>query len=371
MDPYNKMKSLKDKGGKIIGCFPLYPPLELFHSMGLTPVVLWGLRDSVKTSAAADLHLQSYACSVARHLVEFVLSDQAMFMDGLFMYNACDTLRNLPEILRCGLDDNGRSLPVFKMHIPMAPREQTRTSGYLRAKILSLIMELEETFGVVFSPEEFRHSVALYREMRLLCKELEGRVAKGSLSYGRFSQIIQEGCFTTVEDHIALMKDILKVDPLFRNDSAMPSPAVAIIISGILPPPPKLIDALEDAGFRVAGNDIASQRRSYDYTPKAADNPCSYYVDFYFNHFPCPTLLYSADKRIATIKNLAAGAEARGFVFIGEKFCEDEYFEIPYLQKILKEMGIPTLPLEISIEDDKNSTACVTRLEAFSEMLRG
>jgi benzoyl-CoA reductase/2-hydroxyglutaryl-CoA dehydratase subunit BcrC/BadD/HgdB len=58
-------------------------------------------------------------------------------------------------------------------------------------------------------------------------------------------------------------------------------------------------------------------------------------------------------------------------VFIGEKFCEDEYFEIPYLQKILKEMGIPTLPLEISIEDDKNSTACVTRLEAFSEMLRG
>jgi len=371
MDPYNKMKSLKDKGGKIIGCFPLYPPLELFHSMGLTPVVLWGLKDSVKTSGRADLHLQSYACSVARHLVEFVLSDQGRIMDGLFMYNACDTLRNLPEILHCGLEENGRSLPVFKMHIPMAPQEQTGTSGYLRAKILSLIMELEETFGVVFSPEEFRHSVALYREMRLLCKELESRVARGAISYGRFSQIIQESYFTTVEDHIALMKDTLKEDPLFRNDSVGPSPAVAIIISGILPPPPKLIDALEDAGFRVAGNDIASQRRSYDYTPEAADNPCSYYVDFYFNHFPCPTLLYSADKRIATIKNLASGAGARGFVFIGEKFCEDEYFEIPYLQKILKEMGIPTLPLEISIEDDLNSTACVTRLEAFSEMLRG
>jgi benzoyl-CoA reductase/2-hydroxyglutaryl-CoA dehydratase subunit BcrC/BadD/HgdB len=151
----------------------------------------------------------------------------------------------------------------------------------------------------------------------------------------------------------------------------MPSPAIAIIISGILPPPPKLIDALEDAGFRVAGNDIASQRRSYDYTPEAADNPCGYYVDFFFNHFPCPTLLYSADIRIATIKNLVAGAGARGFVFIGEKFCEDEYFEIPYLQKILKEMGVATLPLEISIEDDANNKACVTRLEVFSEMLRG
>ena len=369
MDKDNKIKALKDKGGKIIGCFPLYPPLELFHSMGLTPVVLWGLRDFVKTSAAADRHLQSYACSVARHLVEFVLSDQGRFMDGLFMYNACDTLRNLPEILHCGLEENGRSLPVFKMHIPMAPQEQTRTSGYLNARILSLIMELEETFGVVFSPERFRHSVALYREMRWLCKELESRVAKGSLSYGRFSRIIQEGYFSTVEDQIESMKNILKVDPLSLNKSA--SPAVAIIISGILPPPPGLIDAIEDAGFRVAGNDIASQRRSYDYTPDAADNPCGYYVDFYFNHFPCPTLLYSADNRIAAIKNLVTGAGARGFVFIGEKFCEDEYFEIPHLERILKEMGIPTLPLEISIEDDANNKAYVTRLEAFSEVLRG
>jgi benzoyl-CoA reductase/2-hydroxyglutaryl-CoA dehydratase subunit BcrC/BadD/HgdB len=370
MDLDNKMKSLKDKGGRFIGCFPLYPPLELFHSMGLTPVVLWGLRDFVKTSARADRHLQSYACSVARHLVEFVLSDQGRIMDGLFMYNACDTLRNLPEILHCGLEENGRPLPVFKMHIPMAPQEQTRTSGYLNAKILSLIMELEEIFGVVFSPERFRHSVALYREMRSLCKELESRVARGAISYGRYSRIMQEGCFTTVEDHIESMKDILKEEPLCRNDSVVPSHAAPIIISGILPPPPKLIDALEDAGLRVAGNDIASQRRSYDYTPETADNPCIYYVDFYFNHFPCPTLLYSANKRIATIKNLVARTGARGFVFIGEKFCEDEYFEIPYLERILKEMSIPTLPLEISIEDDKNSTAYATRMEAFSEMLR-
>ena len=238
MDKDNKIKSLKDKGGRIIGCFPLYPPLELFHSMGLTPVVLWGLKDCVKTSTAADRHLQSYACSVARHLVEFVLSDQGRFMDGLFMYNACDTLRNLPEILHCGLTENGRSLPVFKMHIPMAPQQQTRTSGYLNAKILSLIMELEETFGVVFSPERFRHSVALYREMRLLCKELERQVARGARSYGRFSRIIQEGYFTTVEDHIESMKNILKEDSLCRNESAMPKPAVPIIISGILPPRP-------------------------------------------------------------------------------------------------------------------------------------
>ncbi|HUN53923.1 MAG TPA: 2-hydroxyacyl-CoA dehydratase family protein [Smithella sp.] len=368
-DADHKIKSLKDKGGRIIGCFPLYPPLELFHSMGLTPVVLWGLRDFVKTSATADRHLQSYACSVARHLVEFVLSDQGRFLDGLFMYNACDTLRNLPEILNCGLGDNGRALPIFKTHIPMTPPKQTSAAGYLNARILALIMELEETYGVVFSPARFRHSVALYREARSLCKELEILVAKGSLSYGRFSQINHAGYFSTVEDHIKLLKKVLNEDSLSHTKTS-PS-AVPVIISGILPPPPGLIVALEDAGFRVAANDIASERRSYDYAPDTADNPCSYYADFYFNHFPCPTLLYSADKRIAMIKKLAADSGARGFVFIGEKFCEDEYFEIPHLERILKETGVAILPLEISIEDDANNKAYVTRLEAFHEMLRG
>jgi hypothetical protein len=56
----------------VIGCFPLYPPLELFHSMGLAPVVLWGLRDAIPSLSLADRHLQSYVCSVARRLTEAV-----------------------------------------------------------------------------------------------------------------------------------------------------------------------------------------------------------------------------------------------------------------------------------------------------------
>ena len=368
MNVNNKIKSLKEAGEKIIGCFPLYPPLELFHSLGLSPVVLWGLKDTIKTVESANRHIPGYACSVARHLVEFVLSDRGQVMDGLFMYNACDTLRNLPEILHCGLEETGRSIRIFKMHIPMVPEEQTQTSGYLSARILALIKELEQAFGVSFSPDKFRHSVELYREMRSLCKSLEREVAHGTMGYGQYSRIIREGCFTTVEHHIELMKHSLKENLLSPNKSVSAS-AAAIIVSGILPPPFALIDAFENAGLRVVGNDIASQRRSYDYTPDTVDDPCSYYIDFYRNHFPCPTLLYSGDKRIAKIKDLLASTMAKGFVFIGEKFCENEYFEIPYLEKILKERGIATLSLEISIDDDANSSGFLTRIEAFAELL--
>src|SRR5271157_1567711 len=109
----DKIQKIKDSGKKVIGCFPLYPPLELFHSMDLVPVVLWGLDEAVAGVSESDKHLQNYACSVARRLTEFVLTAGAGLLDGLFMYNACDTLRNLPEILECGLKENGASIPLF------------------------------------------------------------------------------------------------------------------------------------------------------------------------------------------------------------------------------------------------------------------
>ena len=119
-----RLKSLKDNGRKLVGCFPLYPPVELFHSFNLEPLVLWGLKPFYPLTARSDLHLQSFVCSVGRHLAEFVLSEAGGLLDGIFMYNACDTLRNMPEILRCGLEDNGRQVPIFKIHIPQAPRSQ-------------------------------------------------------------------------------------------------------------------------------------------------------------------------------------------------------------------------------------------------------
>ena len=93
----------------ILGCFPLYPPLELFHSMGFTPIVLWGLKNSVKKTSESNKHIQDFACSVARNLVEFLFSSVNNFISGFFTYNACDTLRNLPEIILNGLSIEKKS----------------------------------------------------------------------------------------------------------------------------------------------------------------------------------------------------------------------------------------------------------------------
>ena len=59
-----------------------------------------------------------------------------------------------------------------------------------------------------------------------------------------------------------------------------------------------------------------------------------------------------------------------GFLFFGEKFCEYEYFEYPYLESRLKRMEIPSLSMEIAMDEGGASAESArTRIEAFHELL--
>ena len=89
---------MTDSAKHAIGMFPLYPPVELAESFNVCPRLMWGLDRDIQVAPRADQHVQVYACSVARRLTEYVLTEGEN-LSGLFAYNACDTLRNLPEIL--------------------------------------------------------------------------------------------------------------------------------------------------------------------------------------------------------------------------------------------------------------------------------
>jgi len=348
---------------KKIGCFPLYPPLELFHSMGIMPVVLWGLRGTVKTLEKSDRHLQTYTCSVARHLMQYILSDKGKSFDGFFMYNACDTLRNLPEILSEGLKSASRQLPVLKMHIPMVSAGQTGNENYLKNEIASLVGNLEAFSDHSFSSEKFVQSIEKYNIMRRLAGELKSLSETGKIRFSEYSNIMKACNFLCVEEQI------VKLESAIRNagNNEEKSCGKRIIISGILPPPASVSRAIENAGMMVVGNDIAMLSRSYSDIHLPKEDPGTYYLDFYTHHYPCPTLLYSASKRFNMLLDMVKEKNADGVIFIGEKFCEYEYFEFPYLEKYLKNEGIETLVVEITVEDDEHTDAHRNRIEAFSE----
>jgi benzoyl-CoA reductase/2-hydroxyglutaryl-CoA dehydratase subunit BcrC/BadD/HgdB len=139
------LSKLKQQHRRLVACFPLYPPVELLHSFGLVPLILWDLKEQVGRLKESDRHLQPFTCSVTRRITEFVLSTEGSLFDGFLMYNACDTLRNMPEIIERGLEERGLSRPFLKFHIPMAPARQTDSTEYFADRIHELSSSERDT----------------------------------------------------------------------------------------------------------------------------------------------------------------------------------------------------------------------------------
>jgi len=65
-NPDSIIDNLKTGDRPVIGCFPLYPPLELLHSFGLNPFILWNFGNSFRKTPASDRHVRTYVCSAGR-----------------------------------------------------------------------------------------------------------------------------------------------------------------------------------------------------------------------------------------------------------------------------------------------------------------
>ena len=350
----------KQTGRPLIGCFPLYPPLELLSCLGLTPVVLWSLGRWLPDTPNADLHVQQYACSVGRRLAEAVSGPTGEAFDGLFMYNACDTLRNLPELLQLARP----GLPIYRIHIPQTVPQGDFVQGYLAREIENLIQRLEADYGVFFSDHDFKSTVEQYRDLRSLAQRIQQAAAQGRLGFADYTRTMNTAWLSPIEQQLAMLQDLL--------DSAggeAKASGPRVMLSGIMPPPGPIMELIEQAGLRVMANDIASLGRSVEYTPDSFDSAADYYQQFYFDHPPCSTLLYSGEARHASLPRTAIDSGADGVIFVGEKFCEYEYFEFPLMQKALGEINIPSLVLEIAMHDRDNVGAFRTRIEAFAELL--
>lgn len=362
------MEGTETEGRIRLGCFPLYQPLELFHAMGFFPQVLWGFNNEAEGLEESDKHLQNFSCSVARRLTQFVLNKGPACLDALFMYNACDTLRNLPEILSFGLKEKDEALPLIRLHLPAVFPEQVNASVFLRQQITALIGSLEQIGGLPFNAKKFKQSCLLYGRIRLLSLQLEKAVSTGRLSYAVFTEKLLKNCFRPAEEQLTML-ETLAAEISLKTMTVGGIKSGRVVISGIMPPPASLIGLIESSGLIVAGNDVAAQRRSYGHQSKITDDPYQYYSDLYCNHTACPTLLYSAERRADELLNYVQKAEADGVIFIGEKFCEYEYFEFPYLTRRLKDKGRSSIILEISAGESGGTGSFQTRIEAFAEML--
>src|SRR6185369_739650 len=128
-------------GKKLVGCYPVYTPVELIHAAGMLPVGVIGAGNRLEI-AHADSRFQSFVCSIVKSTLELGLIDRLKFLDGIVFHSICDPARNLGSVFKRNFPD----LMVEYIHFPQN-MVSPHTIDYLIAEYKRLNVSYEHLSG--------------------------------------------------------------------------------------------------------------------------------------------------------------------------------------------------------------------------------
>jgi len=139
-------------------------------------------------------------------------------------------------------------------------------------------------------------------------------------------------------------------------------------VSGIVPEPKGIFDALRAAGAVAVADDYASIGRRICPVETLPDDPFDALLARYEALPPCPTRGASVNTRIAWLLERARSTGAEAVLLHNITFCEPEMFDLPHIRGELAAQGLPVLYMETELGGEL-SGQLATRLEAFVEMV--
>jgi benzoyl-CoA reductase/2-hydroxyglutaryl-CoA dehydratase subunit BcrC/BadD/HgdB len=344
----------KESGGLVAAVFPIHYPRALLRAFGVLPVEVWG-PPGVNTGEG-DAHLQAYTCSIIRNGLSFLLKGGLDVTDLILVPHGCDSLQGLGSIL---LDFITPRQPVLTLYLPRGDQnEAEKAVRFFADEFRSAYESLGEITGRSPSKAELRAAI----EREEAADRLMSQRRQLPLSDREFYRLLRTREFLPAEEFEGLARKALEQ----REESGRPG--VPIVLSGIVPEPMEILDAVSRAGGMVVGDDLVCSGRRL-YPPGKDQEPFRRMAESILWAPPDSTRGDSVERRIQHLQKLCADSEARGVVFYNMKFCEPELFYLPQVRRELARSGIRSVETEGDL-GEQLPQQMVTRIEAFLEMIQ-
>ena len=327
---------------KLVGCYPVYTPVELIHAAGMLPVGVIGAGNRLEI-AHADSRFQSFVCSIVKSTLELGLTDKLNFLDGIVFHSICDPARNLGSVFK----RNFPNLMVEYIHFP-----QNMTSphslDYLIAEYRRLAGSYEQLSGKKMTDDRLRESIAVYNTQRRLLRELYAirRETPQNLTTVECYVLTRIGTLLPPHEHSAILREAL---PELQRRNEKPKDRIKVVLEGSFceQPPIELLDGLESAGCYILDDDILTGWRWFTGDIETDGDPFRNLADAYINRS-----VYSGvkhDTREPKSKHLIDKFKETGaaaVLILAAKFCEPALFDYALYKRALEKEGIPHLCLE-------------------------
>ncbi len=361
-------RKFKEQGGKVAAVLPIHYPRALLRAFDILPVEVWGPPQVDVSYGGA--HLQPYVCSIVHNALSFLKTGGLDETDLIIVPHTCDSLQGFGSIL---LDFVKPRQPVFPVYLPRGKRQED--VEFLVNEFKSLYRGLEKITGKSPKTDEILKRIEIEEKADAKLKELyeirgefsfesgkaKSRSSKGdALSTYDFYRVVRAREFLPVEEFIELADEVISEYSFVRE-------GVPVILSGIVPEPMEVLNAIEEAGGFVVADDLACCGRRL-YGGGKSSEPLKRMAERIIFGPPDVTRGNLIEERFEHLKYLAEVTGARGIIFYTVKFCEPELFDLPDLKNMLKSAGIPSVQVEIDIGDPLPHQT-ITRLTAFLEVL--
>lgn len=303
------------------------------------------------------IHLQPYICSIVHAALSFTQSGGLNVTDLMLVPHTCDSLQGLGSLL---LDFVVPPQPVLTLYIPRGKRKSDL--DFLANEFRMLYQHLENITGRSPSAVELMACIQREEGADLLLSELYGQRHQLPLDNEAFYRLIRSREYLPAEIFMQLAEDVLAQAGETENNG------ISVILSGIVPEPMSLFRVLSGLGGCVVADDLACCGRRL-YPAGQNQDPFLHMAEQIVYAPPDPTRGSPISERLDHLLKLVKTSGARGVVFYGIKFCEPELFDLPELRRGLREASIPSLTVEVDINDELIQPA-ITRLAGFIEMIQ-
>jgi benzoyl-CoA reductase subunit C len=361
INPY--LNEAKSAGGRVIGYFCSYVPVEIIHAAGFIPYKMRAVESS--GTDLADAYYAPLNCSFVRHCFNKALKGEFDFLDGVVFMNGCDHTRRMYDNWRYSGHKPGFLHLHFVPHIIGGNAEEK-----FRESAVSLKASLEKLGGVAVTDDRLRDSIRLFNKMRQLIMAIDA-ARKGAAVPIRGSEMLNLVMAVTalpVETANEVLDEVL-IHIQGRNVAGDGDVRI-IVLAGCMEEPEHL-KLYENMGGAVVADGFCFGSRLYNRTIDESGDPFDALARGYLGaELSCPRMMDDFPRRLGVIADMAKEYSADALIVEKLKFCDMWGWEIERLRREAKKGVIPPV-LGIEREYLGGASGQIrTRIQAFFEQIK-
>ncbi|MDY6903387.1 MAG: 2-hydroxyacyl-CoA dehydratase family protein [Thermodesulfobacteriota bacterium] len=361
------VREWKENGGKVVANLCTFVPSEVLHAGGILPIRFRGVEAA--DLDVADAYYGPFICSCPKAILQMICEGRYSFLDGAVITPGCDSMRRLDDCWQKAAEDFEGIMPPFFCYLGVPHKASSHAMEWFIAEIRRFIKNIEDHFQVEVTDDKLTAAIKTYNRGRELMYRLQKLRMQDepAISGTDAFAIIIAGAAMPREAFNTMLESILT--ELETTPRPLPGDKKRLLVVGSVCDDTSLIELVEAAGAVVVSDNLCFGARHTRGLVAENGDPVAALADWYLGGVICPRMFGSFESRLANIEQQIEEARVDGVVMQNIRFCDLHGAENGLFAKRLKEMGVPSLEIEVEYGPLVDTGRVKMRVDAFLERI--